>query len=204
MIELNQRPEPLRRCSRCGEFKGVSFFHKNTHRCKECNTQHCREWRNKNKSRHRENNAKWNANNRKRASVHNRKWAENNKKRRRESRAMYEAKIMSTKQGRLGSNMARAIRKSLQSKTKNGRHWETLVGYTSKQLMRYIEKHFVPGMSWENRHLWHIDHIIPISAFSFENPDEPDFKKCWSLTNLRPLWAKDNLSKGAKLDWGKS
>jgi 5-methylcytosine-specific restriction endonuclease McrA len=46
--------------------------------------------------------------------------------------------------------------------------------------------------------LWHIDHIIPISSFSFSSPEDPEFKAAWALTNLRPLWAAQNISKGAK------
>lgn len=30
----------------------------------------------------------------------------------------------------------------------------------------------------------------------YENLEQ--IKECWSLANLQPLWAKDNLSKGAK------
>jgi len=46
--------------------------------------------------------------------------------------------------------------------------------------------------------IWHIDHIRPISAFSFTVPEDPEFKECWALNNLQPLWAFDNLSKGGK------
>jgi hypothetical protein len=45
---------------------------------------------------------------------------------------------------------------------------------------------------------WHIDHIIPKSAFAYESPDDPEFKACWTLTNLRPLWKKANQDKKAK------
>jgi hypothetical protein len=53
--------------------------------------------------------------------------------------------------------------------------------------------------SW-SRAGWHINHVIPISAFNFSSPEDIDFKKCWALKNLRPLWAKDNFSKNARLD----
>ena len=81
-----------------------------------------------------------------------------------------------------------------------GRRWETLVGYTAQDLIKHIESQFVDGMNWENRHRWHIDHIIPVSAFNFTEPEHIDFKRCWALENLQPLWAKDNMRKHAKLD----
>ena len=30
-------------------------------------------------------------------------------------------------------------------------------------------------------------------------PEHTDFKKCWSLKNLRPLWSLENMSKNDKL-----
>ena len=39
----------------------------------------------------------------------------------------------------------------------------------------------------------HIDHIKPQSLFNLQ--DINDVKKCWSLSNLQPLWAADNLAK---------
>lgn len=83
---------------------------------------------------------------------------------------------------------------------KYGEKWESLVGYTIDQLKRHIEKSFKPGMSWKNRNEWHIDHIIPVSVFNYEKPEDLDFKRCWSLKNLRPLWAKENMVKSNKLD----
>jgi len=41
-------------------------------------------------------------------------------------------------------------------------------------------------------------HIVPQSRFHFKTVDDPEFKVCWSLDNLQPLWAKDNWSKNDK------
>jgi hypothetical protein len=90
------------------------------------------------------------------------------------------------------------IRKSLIN-GKSGRKWETLAGYTLNQLMAHLERQFLNGMTWENRgNGWHIDHIVPLSSFKFTSPDDPEFKAAWALTNLRPLWKRDNLEKGSK------
>lgn len=45
---------------------------------------------------------------------------------------------------------------------------------------------------------WHIDHIKPCASFDLTDPEEQ--KECFHYTNLQPLWAKDNLNKGAKYD----
>lgn len=97
----------------------------------------------------------------------------------------------------LDKRMALAIRLSLRG-SKAGRSWEALVGYSLEELVRHIEKQFLPGMSWNNMGKWHVDHIVPKSAFTYESADDPEFRAAWALSNLRPLWAPANLSKGAK------
>lgn len=76
----------------------------------------------------------------------------------------------------------------------------TLLGYSPDDLMFYLESQFTDGMSWDNMGEWHIDHIRPVSSFDFDSTEHPDFKKCWALNNLQPLWARDNMSKGDKWD----
>lgn len=83
--------------------------------------------------------------------------------------------------------------------TKGGRSWQSLVGYSIRELMTHMEERFVPGMSWANLGEWHIDHVRPRASFEFAAPDEPQFRECWALSNLQPLWAKDNLRKGSRL-----
>ncbi|CAO99352.1 MULTISPECIES: hypothetical protein [Azospirillum] len=85
-------------------------------------------------------------------------------------------------------------------KDKGGRKAEELLGFTRDQLMRHLERQFTKGMSWEafSRGEIHIDHIVPVSAFNITSVDDPDFKVCWALTNLRPMWKVDNIKKGGK------
>jgi len=77
------------------------------------------------------------------------------------------------------------------------------IGCSFEEFKNHLEKQFQPGMSWENRTEWHIDHIIPVNYFvkNFDFSDINVQKKCWHYTNLRPLWKFDNLSKGTKILW---
>lgn len=66
-----------------------------------------------------------------------------------------------------------------------------MLGYTPAQLREHIERQFLPGMSWENRAKWQVDHITPIStAKTLE-----DIIALNQLSNLRPLWALNNNQK---------
>lgn len=80
---------------------------------------------------------------------------------------------------------------------KAGRSWEALVGYTLADLMAHLGRQFVKGMSWENRSEWHIDHIVPLSSFDFALGDS-EIKRAWTLSNLRPMWAVENIRKSGK------
>ncbi len=99
---------------------------------------------------------------------------------------------------RLRRLMTDGIYRSL--KNKCGYSWEKLVGYTFQDLIKHIERQFKPNMNWDNFGQWHVDHIIPQSVFNYDSFTHIDFKKCWALKNLQPLWAKENLKKSAKLD----
>ena len=82
----------------------------------------------------------------------------------------------------------------------NGYQWESYVGYNRNDLKKHLESKFTDDMSWDNMDKWHIDHIVPKSSFHyFKNPYNQNFKDCWALSNLQPLWSKDNLSKGCKI-----
>lgn len=98
----------------------------------------------------------------------------------------------------INERMSAAIRGSLVA-GKGGKGWQSLVGYSLAELMTHLERQFLRGMSWENRGDWHIDHIVPLNSFKFKTPDDPGFRAAWALTNLRPLWATDNLTKSGRI-----
>jgi hypothetical protein len=101
-----------------------------------------------------------------------------------------------------GEKLNRAIRAGVNSSlqgTKNGRKWQELVGYSLQELVAHLEKQFTEGMSWDNYGQWHVDHKVPLAAFSFDSPENPMFRICWGLDNLQPMWATDNMRKHTKI-----
>jgi hypothetical protein len=86
----------------------------------------------------------------------------------------------------------------LKGRRKPGTSREYL-GCTIEEAKRHIESLWQLGMTWDNHTKtgWHIDHIIPLAAFDFT--DEEQVKKALHYTNLRPMWAKDNLKKGKQV-----
>ena len=75
-----------------------------------------------------------------------------------------------------------------------GKGTEHLLGTDYKTAFQHIENLFTEGMSWENHGEWHIDHKKPLASAKTEE----ELKKLCHYTNLQPLWALDNIRKGAK------
>lgn len=101
-----------------------------------------------------------------------------------------------TKQKKKYPNLDYAVRQAV-SKNQNTKYLDIL-GYTKKELKNHLQKQFTKDMTWKafrNGDI-HIDHIKPQSLFNLK--DINDIKECWSLNNLQPLWAKDNMAKSNK------
>ncbi len=94
------------------------------------------------------------------------------------------------------------IRQSL----RNGKHGIklreifNLIGYDINNLRQHLENQFLEGMSWENYGYrgWHIHHKISINKFNCQSIYDDDFKKCWALDNLQPLWMKEHFKKNGR------
>lgn len=193
-------------CTKCGEWKELKHYHKASSRrlgvksdCKECN----KAWRIENGDRLRKKSREWIAKfrleNPELAAELTKKWREDNPEKLRNSRRKSQAKINDTKRGRLSNAVSTGIHRGIKKGSKYGRSTFALLGYSLDELMVHLERQFLPGMTWENYGEWHIDHIVPIAAHNYETPDDLDFRRAWSLKNLRPLWGTENLSKGARL-----
>lgn len=100
---------------------------------------------------------------------------------------------------RLRSNLASLINAAIRKQfgVKASRTHE-LIGCTVAELHQHLEAQFTDNMSWDNygRNGWHIDHIRPCASFDLSDPEQQ--RQCFHHSNLQPLWAADNIRKGAK------
>lgn len=99
-------------------------------------------------------------------------------------------------QFRIACNLRTRMAKVLKRGTKSGSAIHDL-GCTLNELRVHLEFFWEHGMSWENYGRWHIDHVKPLAAFDLT--DREQFLQAVHYTNLQPLWAEDNIAKGAKL-----
>lgn len=71
-----------------------------------------------------------------------------------------------------------------------------LIGCSIEAFRLHLQSLFKPGMSWANYGAWHIDHEKPCARFNLREPEQQ--RECFNFKNLQPLWAAENLSKGAR------
>lgn len=134
-------------------------------------------------------------------------WIKNNpEKAKKINRKRYDKKL-STIQGRLEVRVLGLIRQAVQRRvgpSDKPTIWPTVLGYTFDELKLHLESLFVGGMTWDKLVAGEIeiDHVIPRSAFVYETILDEDFKTCWRLQNLQPLWVSDNARKSDKMPDG--
>lgn len=168
--------------------------------CNECQRKYERDWLAKNREHMKQRYTRLTKEQRIAASNRFTKWQSSNK-------AKYTANILEYQKKRrdkdpsfrLRQNLSRHIRKSVHQPSQHG-SWMRSIGYTGGDLRNHLERQFQKGMSWGNYGTkWHIDHIVPVHSFRLTDngghPDMDQIRACWALSNLRPLWAADNIKK---------
>lgn len=182
------------RCGRCKHVKPVACFSssKKTHSglsttCKECDKQTYLTRKVEGKT----------STDKTRAAA--RRWRRKNRaKVRAYNKAPLERNIHERLRVRLRVRLCMAMTRYRQSDGKS--HSVSAVrdlGCSIEHFVHHIEGRFTDGMTWDNYGEWHIDHIVPLAAFDLDDAEQ--VKLAVHYTNLQPLWAKDNLSKGDRL-----
>jgi len=136
----------------------------------------------------------WRKNNPEKVRIARIKWCKNNPDKLRLYRRTRRVKMWQSPKDKLNHLLSNSIRTALKG-NKAGRHWETLVGYTLADLKKDFESKYYNGMTWESFAKGGIDihHIKPQHTFKFKVAEDPEFKECWALNNLQPLWYTDHI-----------
>ena len=197
----------MKKCSKCKEIKNFEEFGKNKsrkdgfhHQCKSCQKKYYEE----NKEQVKKRQKKHREENKELIKERAKKWREDNKEYKKKYRKENRDAINKYFRERRDSEPLFKLTTNLRNRTsyifkyknikKNSRTHEML-GIEWEELKVYIEDMFTDGMTWENYGEWHIDHIYPLSKAK----DKKHLKELCHYTNLQPLWAKDNISKGNKI-----
>jgi hypothetical protein len=110
------------------------------------------------------------------------------------NRKKYRERVRSCPKRRLRASLSAYIRKFMYKRgTSKSRSTMKYVGCSLDLLASHLESLFQPGMSWQNRDQWHVDHIYPLRAI--DPRDEFELHGVCNWRNLRPMWAIDNERK---------
>ena len=167
---------------------------KNKEKIKQCR----KKYRLKNKEKQKQYEKKWRLNNKEKANQKCKEWRLKNKEYSKKYLSKYEKKRRKIDPNfKLIKNMRTRIWFALKRKYKS-KSTIKLLGCSIEECWQHLESKFQPGMTRENHGLWHVDHIKPCSSFDLRCPVQQ--LACFHYTNLQPLWAIDNIKKGAKYD----
>jgi len=176
---------------------------------KEHHNKKMKVWRDNNREKMKELSKDWYKKNKERIAMKAKVWYQNNKDKKSLTNKLWNIKNRKKITERLRNrrkidptyklimNLRRRTLLALKGKNKSASTM-TLLGVPNVEfLWLHLEKLFKPGMTRENHGKWHIDHIKPCSSFDLTKPEEQ--AKCFNYTNLQPLWASENLSKGNRI-----
>jgi hypothetical protein len=137
--------------------------------------------------------------NKERNAEQSKQWIKKNKQRFKLWKSKYiRHKLKTDIQFRLAMNLRTRLYTFLKGTRKTARTVQ-LLGCSFAELQQHLESQFTPKMSWENYGtFWEIDHIIPMSLFDLTLAEHQHAACHW--TNLQPLPASENRSKGNRID----
>jgi len=137
---------------------------------------------------------KYNLKNKLKQKKYMKEWVEKNRELLNEKRRI---KTKKDPKFKLSIILRSRILKALKGVKKNESSLKLLGVKDVKEVWDHLEKSFKPGMTRKNHGKWHIDHIKPCASFDLTKASEQ--RKCFHYTNLQPLWASENLSKGNRI-----
>jgi hypothetical protein len=185
-------------CKQCSNKKNKKYYGKYVNKHKEYIYKnkdkikdYCRNYFVKNKKSILEKSKIYYANNKDKVLKRTKNYRENNKDWYRNYKKNY----------RNNNKIVSNIRRGIWGCVKNNKTEKSLeyVGCSLEELLHHLKSQFKDGMTFENYGEWHIDHIKPLSSFDFNGNKEyieNQLKLAWHFSNLQPLWAKENLTKG--------
>ncbi len=147
---------------------------------------------------------KWVLENKERAMAYDKEYRQKNRVKLSANARKYNQKRKKTDiQFRLSCNLRNRLWGAIKRGSKSGSSVRDL-GCTIAELKMYLEGQFQDGMTWENwtrvdlhERAWNVDHKIPLDFFDLT--DREQFLRACHYTNLQPMWARENISKGARV-----
>src|SRR6056300_1843 len=213
MTQLDLNFNVVKKCNKCKQDKAAEDFCKGRPECKECRKEYKKAYYEQIREKIKERKKAYRKQNAEKIKERKKAYCKQNaekikdycKQNRDKIRIYIRNKRKTDLNFRLSDKLRKRVRKVLNGKSKSKKTMD-LIGCSVDFLKKHLENQFQPGMSWNNygnpngdhSECWHIDHILPCASFDLSDPKQQ--QKCFHYSNLQPLWAEDNMSKGAKIN----
>jgi len=173
--------------------KSIIYYQEN----KEDIQRKSKEWYSENADKSKQTKSLYYQNNREKMDLAKKEWHNNNKdKMKAWANAYMKNRYRTDIHYRIKSLMNNRIRNYIRLKTKPTLEF---LGCSMEYFMKWTEYQFDENMNWSNMgSYWHFDHVKPCDSYDFSQENE--ILECYYWTNIRPLEARENMSKGAKVD----
>ena len=177
-------------CSECKQIKQMTDFCKEPRRinayqsrCKKCVSEHSKQWY---------------INNKEKRKIQIKNYRKNNKEKLKKAANIYAKNRLKTDiQFKIRSLLRHTLRRATTLKSP-GNRTVNLLGCSVKDFIKYIESLWQPNMNWTSFgnkiDQWNFDHILPCELFNLLDVKQQQI--CFNHKNIRPLWKRDNDSKG--------
>lgn len=192
----------LKTCSKCKIEKDVILFNKNQYKCKICEKEYQKKYRNTHKKEQKQyyqnnkekmimNTKIYREYNKEKLKIKAKEYQQNHKKERNIRTNKYQ------KNRKLNDPIYKLIhnRRTRRNKILKFKYNPTIedLGCTTQEWRNYIESKFDSNMNWDNYgSYWHLDEIIPCYAWNMTN--EIEQKACFHYLNSQPLEKIENIS----------
>lgn len=184
-------------CKTCNVLKeSTAYRPKNKCECYECEKHRAREWKRQNKERTLEYTRQWKLANKEHVSAYNSMYDKANRETiNKRSTAYHNMRAKTDANFKLAKSLRNRVYNVLKKRIYcKSESTLALLGCSIEFFRNWLSFCFEEGMTFENHgSVWHIDHTIPVSKFKLILPDEQ--KKCFHWSNMKPMYARDNLSK---------
>jgi hypothetical protein len=195
-------PKTTKICRVCNNEKSIDKFVKSKRICTICQKEYLKKrYLDKKESESKKSKIRYELN-KKEIKKRNSEYSKNNRVKINQRSKKYKNEVLKDDplwiiKNRISGGIRRILKsKGIIKKFSTNSQWYEIVGCTVSELRNYIESQFLDGMSWEERELWHVDHIIPISF----GKNEKEIMMLSHYSNLRPMWSKDNIIKSNEID----
>lgn len=195
----------IKLCGKCDTEKPFDLFSKDKTKsdgfctiCKDCARANRKAWYEKNKDKVKDYQENYERENKDQVRERSKAWRDKNRDHLLSKRREYHAKRYNTDPCYSVNHKVRSMLRRVLKATGKPKDFCTFekIGYTSSDLMQRMEVQFKDGMNWANFGEWEIDHKIPIALMVKKGEFRPQIIN--ALSNLQPMWMKDNRSKGAR------